>query len=178
MPHPAWGDAVEAVERAAEWAAAGNRVAAPKALWPTSKRGWVHSNENNPEQAPKSQKIKNMKIAFTASGDSLDAPLDSRFGRASRFLIYDDTTGRLEALDNEQNLNAAQGAGIQAAVHIVKQEVDCVITGHCGPKAFQVLESAGIKVYPCSAETIADAYQLFKDGSLVVTESATVEGHW
>jgi predicted Fe-Mo cluster-binding NifX family protein len=119
-----------------------------------------------------------MKIAFTASGDSLDAPLDSRFGRASCFLIYDDTTGRLEALENEQNLNAVQGAGIQAAAQMVRHDVDCVITGHCGPKAFQVLESAGIKVYPCTAETVADAYQLLKDGGLVATESATVEGHW
>jgi predicted Fe-Mo cluster-binding NifX family protein len=40
------------------------------------------------------------------------------------------------------------------------------------------LESAGIKVYPCTAETVADAYQLLKDGGLVATESATVEGHW
>lgn len=119
-----------------------------------------------------------MKIAFTASGDSLNAPLDPRFGRTPRFLIYDDANGKLEALDNVQNLNAAQGAGIQAASQIVKHGVDCVITGHCGPKAFQVLESAGIKVYPCSAETICDAYQLFKDGKLVAAEAATVEGHW
>ena len=64
MPHPAWVDAVEAAERAeemaAEWAVAGNRVAVLKARWPTSKRGWLHSNENNPEQAPKSQKVKTM----------------------------------------------------------------------------------------------------------------------
>jgi predicted Fe-Mo cluster-binding NifX family protein len=119
-----------------------------------------------------------MKIAFTASGDSLNAPLDRRFGRAPRFLIYDDATGKLDALNNIQNLNAAQGAGVQAAAQIVKQNVDYVITGHCGPKAFQILESAGVTVYPCSAETIADAYQLFKDGQLVAAAAATVEGHW
>lgn len=119
-----------------------------------------------------------MKIAFTTCGDSLNAPLDSRFGRAPRFLIYNDETGTLKVVDNQQNLNAAQGAGIQAASQIVKQNVDCVITGHCGPKAFQVLESADIKVYPCSAETIAEAYRLFTDRKLIAADAATVEGHW
>ncbi|MEA2069527.1 MAG: NifB/NifX family molybdenum-iron cluster-binding protein, partial [Verrucomicrobiota bacterium] len=52
-----------------------------------------------------------MKIAFTASGDSLSAPLDPRFGRAPGFLIYDDEAGTLKSVNNEQNLNAAQGAG-------------------------------------------------------------------
>ncbi|NLC71368.1 MAG: dinitrogenase iron-molybdenum cofactor biosynthesis protein, partial [Desulfuromonadaceae bacterium] len=30
-----------------------------------------------------------MKIAFTTSGENLDAPVDSRFGRAARFLLFD-----------------------------------------------------------------------------------------
>jgi predicted Fe-Mo cluster-binding NifX family protein len=30
-----------------------------------------------------------MKIALTTSGNDLNAPLDSRFGRAPKFLIYD-----------------------------------------------------------------------------------------
>ena len=31
-----------------------------------------------------------MKIAFSTSGNYLNAPLDTRFGRAAKFLIYDD----------------------------------------------------------------------------------------
>ena len=30
-----------------------------------------------------------MKIAFSTSGSDLNAPLDSRFGRAPKFLVYD-----------------------------------------------------------------------------------------
>ena len=83
-----------------------------------------------------------MKIAFTTGAESMAGPLDPRFGRAPRFLIYDDEKESLEVVDNKQNLNAAQGAGIQSAMQLAKQKVDCVVTGHCGPKAFQVLDAA------------------------------------
>jgi len=119
-----------------------------------------------------------MKIAFSTSGDSMDAALDPRFGRAPRFLIFDDETDSLEAIDNKQNLNAAQGAGIQSALTVCKQKVDCLITGHCGPKAFQVLEAANIKIYNCKAETIAEAYKLLKAGELTAAEDANAEAHW
>jgi predicted Fe-Mo cluster-binding NifX family protein len=119
-----------------------------------------------------------MKIAFTATGDSLNAPLDPRFGRAPGFLIYDDQEGRIEALSNVQNLNAAQGAGIQAATSLAKAGADVLITGHCGPKAFSVLQAAGIKVYLSDAKTIADAYALFKKGALKAAEAPNAESHW
>jgi len=80
--------------------------------------------------------------------------------------------------NNDQNLNATQGAGIQSAMHLVNAEVDCLITGHCGPKAFQVLETANIKVYLCDAKTIADAYALFKEGKLEIADGANAESHW
>lgn len=106
------------------------------------------------------------------------SPLDQRFGRAAGFLVYDDVAGSLDYVSNEQNLNAAQGAGIQAATTIAKLGVDCVITGHCGPKAFQVLSAAGVKVYNCSAATVAEAYELLKSGSLVPATGANAEAHW
>lgn len=119
-----------------------------------------------------------MKIAFSTSGDSLNASLDPRFGRAPRFVVYDDKTGSLTAIENTQNLNAAQGAGIQSALTVCNADVDCLITGHCGPKAFQVLEAANIKVYLCKAKTISDAYESLKSGELTVAESANAEAHW
>ncbi len=119
-----------------------------------------------------------MKIAFTTAGDSLVAPLDPRFGRAPGFLIYNDETGRLKSVNNEQNLNAAQGAGIQAALLICNQDIDCLITGHCGPKAFETLTAAKIKVYLSKAETLEEAYQQFKAGELTEAEVANAEAHW
>lgn len=119
-----------------------------------------------------------MKIAFTANDTSLAAPLDPRFGRAKRFVIYDDETKDLTAVENTQNLNAAQGAGIQSALTLVKHEVDVVITGNCGPKAYSVLDGGDVSVYLCDAKTIADAYDLFKAGKLEKSNASNVEGHW
>ena len=59
-----------------------------------------------------------MKIAFTSRGRSLDVLLDGRFGRTPFFVVHDTVSGETAAVENVQNLNAAQGAGIQAAVTV------------------------------------------------------------
>ncbi len=119
-----------------------------------------------------------MKIVFTASGDDLSAPLDPRFGRAAKFLVYDLEAGTFEITDNSQNLNAAQGAGIQAAEQICRLGAGALVTGHCGPKAFRVLSAAGVKVYNTDAATVAQALERFRSGGLKEASSADVEGHW
>ncbi len=119
-----------------------------------------------------------MKIAFSTSGDNPSAPLDSRFGRAPKFLIYDLEAKTFEVIDNLQNLNAAQGAGIQSASTVAQAGVQALVTGHCGPKAFQVLKAAGVKIYNTDAPTIAEAISRYNDGQLVEATSSDVEGHW
>jgi len=119
-----------------------------------------------------------MKIAFTTSGDGLDAPLDGRFGRAPKFLVYDLDTNTFELIDNRQSLNAAQGAGIQAAETVARSGAKSLVTGHCGPKAFRVLSAAGVKVHTTDAPTVADALDRYRAGRLTEAGSADVEGHW
>jgi len=119
-----------------------------------------------------------LKIALTTSGSDLKAPLDSRFGRAPKFLIYDLETGNFEVVDNAQNLNAAQGAGIQSAQNIARLGVGALITGHCGPKAFRVLKQASIKIYNASAATVGEALEQYRAGKLAEAASADVDGHW
>jgi len=119
-----------------------------------------------------------MKIAFTASGDSLNSRLDSRFGRAAKFLIYDLGSMTFEVVDNQQNLNAAQGAGIQSAETVARLGAKTLVTGHCGPKAFRVLNAAGIKIFNSSAPTVAEALEEYRAGKLVQAHSADVESHW
>lgn len=118
-----------------------------------------------------------MKIVFTTSGTGLDSPLDSRFGRSVNFLVYDLEQDTFEAAGNEQNLNAAQGAGIQAAETVARLGAGAVVTGHCGPKAFRVLTAAGIKVYLTDAATVAEALALYRGGKLGAGQ-ADVAGHW
>lgn len=115
---------------------------------------------------------------MTTSGDDLSAPLDQRFGRAARFLVYDTDTHAFEVVDNRQSVNAAQGAGIQAAEAVAGSGATAVITGHCGPKAFRALTAAGIKVYTTTAPTVTEALEQFHLGGLTECGSADVEGHW
>lgn len=119
-----------------------------------------------------------MKVAFTTSGNALESPLDARFGRAPGFLVYDTDSGTFEFVDNQQSLNAAQGAGIQAAETVVRSGAKAVVTGHCGPKAFRVLSAAEVKVYNTDLPTVAAALEAFKAGKLKPANSSDVEGHW
>ena len=119
-----------------------------------------------------------LKVAITTTGENLEAPLDPRLGRAVRFIIYSLGSDTYEVLDNSQNLNAAQGAGIQAAKHIIQSGAKGVITGHCGPKAFRVLNAEGVAIYNCQAETVKEAIEQFRTGVLQLAQSADVEGHW
>lgn len=119
-----------------------------------------------------------MKAAFTTSGSTLTSPLDSRFGRAARLLVYDLDGGVFEVIDNEPNMNAVQGAGIRSAEAVVRSGATFLVTGHCGPKAFRVLQAAGIKVYPCAAATVAEALEVLRAGRLVEAKAADVESHW
>lgn len=61
-----------------------------------------------------------MKIALSANGRDLSAQLDLRFGRAKNFVMVDSETGEIQVVDNEQNLDLPQGAGIQAGQTIVR----------------------------------------------------------
>ena len=119
-----------------------------------------------------------MKIVITTSGNDLDSPLDNRFGRAEKFMMYDLESGSFEVVDNRQSLNAAQGAGIQAAETVARLGAKSLITGHCGPKAFRVLAAAGIRIYNCEARTVAEAIEQYRSGRLAVANAADVAGHW
>jgi len=119
-----------------------------------------------------------MIIVVTSSDQSLEAEVDPRFGRAAWFIAVDMDTGAFEAHSNEQNLNAARGAGIQAAETVARIGAEVVITGHCGPKAFRVLSTAGIKVVTGAEGTVQAALDAFKTGTLEAAGAPDVEGHW
>lgn len=55
-----------------------------------------------------------MKLVFTTAGSDLDAGFAPGFGRAPKFMLLDLDSHHFELIDNQQNIEAAQGAGIQA----------------------------------------------------------------
>ncbi len=119
-----------------------------------------------------------MKIAVSSIGKDMEAGIDPRFGRAKYFVVYEPDRGHFEVIDNSINLNAAQGAGIQTAQRVVASGAGVLISGNCGPKAFQVLNAAGVKVFTSDAKNVMEAVALFSAGKLTQISSANVEGHW
>ena len=117
-----------------------------------------------------------MKISVTASGTTLDASVDPRFGRASYFMIVDSETMAFEAVSNA-SAGAMSGAGIQAAQTIANKEVDILITGNVGPNAFQALASTGIRIFVGANGTVREVIEKYKNGELTETQAPTVGGH-
>lgn len=119
-----------------------------------------------------------MKIAVTSMGRDLSSPMDLRFGRAACFIVVDSETMEFEVVENTQNLNAPQGAGIQAGKTIINSGASVIITGNCGPKAFRVLTQGNVKIVTGTSGSVADALAQFKNNELAYADQANVEGHW
>ena len=119
-----------------------------------------------------------MIIAFTLDGEDINGAVDPRFGRAKKFLLYDTEQKKTQIVDNRQVLDAAQGAGIQAAQNLINHKVKALITGNIGPKAFKVLSAAGIKVYQSHQTAVKEALDSYLQGKLTEFSDANVEGHW
>ena len=119
-----------------------------------------------------------MRIAITAEGKELSSEIDLRFGRAKFLLVVDTESSDFAVHDNQLNLNAVQGAGIQTGQNIANLGVEAVITGNVGPNAFKTLNAAGVKIFLAEKQTVAKAVESFKAGNLKEVDNANVEGHW
>lgn len=114
-----------------------------------------------------------MKIAVSSTGRDLDSQVDPRFGRCACILIVDTDDLSFEAYDNE-NAAMSGGAGIQTASQVAARGIGAVLTGNCGPKAMQIFDAEGIKVFAGQDGTIREAVDRFKSGSLSPLKEATV----
>ncbi len=119
-----------------------------------------------------------MKIAVTSQGKTLDSQMDPRFGRAAYIIIVDADTLEFEAFNNSTNKNAFKGSGIQAAAMVSDNDAKVLLTGFCGPNAFETLAAADIKVVNDQTGSIIDAVNNFKQGSVVYADGANKDGHW
>jgi len=118
-----------------------------------------------------------MKIAVSAIAPGLDAEVDPRFGRCQYFIIVDPETMQFEAIENSSAI-ASGGAGISAAQMIASKRVEAILTGNCGPNAYQVLSPAGIKVITGVSGKVQDAVQDYKAGKYQANSQPNVSGHF
>ena len=105
-----------------------------------------------------------MKIAISASSPDLEGSVDPRFGRCALFLIVDPETLSADAVENPY-VSASGGAGIQAAQLVAAKGVKAVLTGSCGPNAFQTLSAAGVEVITGVTGSIRDAVKSYRSGA-------------
>jgi predicted Fe-Mo cluster-binding NifX family protein len=117
-----------------------------------------------------------MKIAVSSTGIGPDATVDPRFGRCAYFAYVDPETMAIEAEPNEA-ASAGGGAGIAAAQQLAAKEPEAVLTGHCGPNAFDVLKAAGIKVFTNVAGSVREAVEAYKTGTLQPVSQPDTAAH-
>jgi predicted Fe-Mo cluster-binding NifX family protein len=117
-----------------------------------------------------------MKLAISSTGKELTSTVDSRFGRAQFFIIYDTDTETFEVMENP-NLGGAHGVGAKTAQDIANAGVKAILTGNVGPNAYNVLKAAKIDVFTVSGKTVQEAIDQFKNETLTKAEGATRKGH-
>lgn len=118
-----------------------------------------------------------MKIAVTAARADLEAKVDPRFGRSPYFLFVETDTMDFEAVENP-NLALGGGAGIQSAQFVAERGVKAVLTGNCGPNAYQTLTAAGVQVIVGANSSVREAVEKFKSGGFETTSGPNVEDHF
>ena len=117
------------------------------------------------------------KIVISATGNSLDAQVDPRFGRAAWLLIVETKTGKLvEAIENSAGVGASQGAGIAASALVADKGVQAVLTGRVGPKAVPVLEKANIQIINDVSGSVKDVVAEFVDPNQQVSQAGVGSG--
>jgi len=104
-----------------------------------------------------------MKVAVTATGQSLDVPVDPQFGRCPCFLLVDTDDMSHEFIDNRAS-QLGGGAGIRSAELVSRVGAQVVLTGRVGPNAQQALQAAGIEVIVGCTGTVLEAVERFKSG--------------
>ncbi len=118
-----------------------------------------------------------MKIAVTSTGSDLSSTVEARFGRCACFIILDTDTMEFEAIENP-NIALGGGAGIQSAQLMSEKGVKTVLTGNCGPNAFQTFGAAGIRVITGVSGIVKDAVEQFKVGTFLSAEGPNVASHF
>jgi predicted Fe-Mo cluster-binding NifX family protein len=118
-----------------------------------------------------------MRIAVSANRPDLDADIDPRFGRCQYLVVFDTETMNFEAISNSGGMGSG-GAGIATAQLIAGKGVEAVLTGNCGPNAYQALAGAGIKVFTGVSGKVKDAIESYKSGKLQVSSQPNVAGHF
>jgi len=116
------------------------------------------------------------RVVIPAAGQGLEDMVDSRFGRAPFYILYDMNTGDFQATPN-QAAQAGGGAGTMAAQAVLGMGADTVVSDNVGPNAFQVLAAAGIRLVKSVPGTVAQVIEKLKNSELETIEAPGAYRH-
>jgi len=105
-----------------------------------------------------------MKICIpTMGGEGLDSQISSHFGRAPNFTIVDPDTKEVSIIDN----TAEHFGGMATTPELIRSSgVDVMLVSGIGPRAVQLFEQMGIRVYVGAMGTARSALDAYNSGSL------------
>ena len=107
-----------------------------------------------------------MRVAISTMGESPESLIHPQFGRCEWFVIFEQGKETIKAIRNPY-AEVQTGAGIGCAQDLIKEAVKVVISRQVGPKAYEVLNKAGIESYLAPPDVSAqDVYQKFLSGKL------------
>lgn len=104
-----------------------------------------------------------MKIGVSATGGSMEAQVEPRFGRCPFFVIVDSETMRFEAFTNPAT-SLPGGAGPRTVQEFISRGAEVILTGQVGPNAQGALEAADLVVVTGVSGTVQDAVQQYLAG--------------
>ncbi|MHC1708859.1 MAG: NifB/NifX family molybdenum-iron cluster-binding protein [Methanomassiliicoccales archaeon] len=125
------------------------------------------------KSAPKGERP--CRMAVTSKGDGLDGEI-APMARSSFFIIFEGNPENSMVMENLVRKGGSESA-IKSAAELAKQDVDIVITGTIGPRAFKQLESAGVKVHAGCEGKVSDILEKCLKGKLPVCKKATYGGY-
>lgn len=107
-----------------------------------------------------------MRLAIPAIGTDLDAPTSPVFGRCQTFILVNPETLEFEVLPNPAH-DASGGAGVQSAQLVLQHGAEAVLARSLGPKAFSLIQSAGVPTYVLEGATVREAVRAFQAKRLI-----------
>ncbi len=113
-----------------------------------------------------------MKVVISATGIDKESNIDATFHRCPFFLIIDTKTNSLRTFENTTRDRPSE-IGATVGQIVANEGIDTVITTNIGPRAFEIFERYGIKIYQAKGK-VNDAIQQLEKGKLLEITKATI----
>ena len=119
--------------------------------------------------------MKKVKVSISTSSSDINGQVNPVFDRCPGHIIAEVEGSEIKSHSFIPNNPLPRGAGISVAQTAIFRKVNAVISGNIGPKAFEVLQQAGIKFYPAPKMNIKEAIEKLAAGELKEKTSASVD---